>query len=201
VLDFGAANHSVATTNIAGVSTHDLVAKHAREVIAVDVMPFYGTPHVNCRYVTANLLVQSEWLDSRIHPVEVFFAGHVIEHLDAPGEMFDLAARALTSDGVLVIATPNPLWLPGVWARAVYQNLSINLDHVALFGAGELIELGERHGFRLTEWGYAGRSDMPKHFRPDGPYGQATAAVYRIARAKDLAFAHNHLIAAFVRFA
>src|SRR6185503_16761042 len=49
VLDFGAANHSLATRDVAGSSTHDLVAKYAQNVVAVDVMPFPDPPHSNCR--------------------------------------------------------------------------------------------------------------------------------------------------------
>jgi SAM-dependent methyltransferase len=199
VLDFGAANHSLATKDVAGSSTHDLVARHAESVVAVDVMPFQDPPHTQCRYVTADLLVESEWVRSAIEPVQVFFAGHVIEHLDAPGLMFELAARALAPDGILVIATPNPLWLPGLWARAAYRNLSVNIDHVALFGASELTELGERHGFDLDEWRYAGRGDMPEFVEVDGPFRRVVAWAYRFTRSRDMAFAHNHVVAAFTR--
>jgi 2-polyprenyl-3-methyl-5-hydroxy-6-metoxy-1,4-benzoquinol methylase len=198
VLDFGAANHSLATTNVAGDSTHDLVARHASAVVAVDVVVFQRPPHAKCTYVTANLLCEDEWRAARIEPVDVLFAGHVIEHLETPGELFDLAARTLRANGVLIVATPNPLWLPGLWARAAYRNDSVNPDHLALFGAGELTELGERHGFALTEWRYAGRADMAPAFRTPGRVrGRIIDAAYRVCRERDLAFAHNSIVAAF----
>jgi 2-polyprenyl-3-methyl-5-hydroxy-6-metoxy-1,4-benzoquinol methylase len=199
VLDFGAANHSSATIDVTGHSTHDLVARHAASVVAVDIAEFHTPPHPNCRYLTANLLVEEEWRAANLEPVDVFFAGHVIEHLDAPGDMFRLATRALDDEGILVVVTPNPLWLPGLWARAMYRNFSVNADHVALFGASELAELAERHGFVLTEWRYAGLSDMASFFVPPVRYGRFVDWAYRFSRKRDLAFAHNNLVATFSR--
>lgn len=200
VLDFGAANHGVATVNIAGEATHDVVASHAASVVAVDVVNFRGGAHANCRYITANLLLDEEWRRAGIDQVEVLFAGHVIEHLDGPGELFELARKALVPTGLLVVVTPNPLWLPGLWSRAGYRNVSVNPDHVALFGAGELAELGERHGFELAEWRYAGRADMSPTFRVPGRLkGPLVDAFYRFCRRRDLAFAHNSLVATFER--
>jgi len=199
-MDFGAANHGAATTNVGGTSTHDLVAEQAREVVAVDIVPFYSDPHPKCRYVVANLLNGDSWQNSNIQLVDLMFAGHVIEHLDCPGDVFELANSAIERDGRLLIVTPNPLWFVGVWARSTYQNASVNVDHVALFGAGELAELAERHGFQLVEWRYAGRGDMVRSFRVyAGLKGRVIDAAYRFARARNLAFAHNHLVALFAR--
>lgn len=199
VLDFGAANHTEATQRLTGSSTHDIVARHAREVVAVDIAAFHSPPHSNCTYVKANLLVEEERRAAGMDSVDVLFAGHVIEHLDAPGELFDVAEWALKRDGLLVVATPNPLWLPGVWARATYRNFSVNPDHVALFGVGELAELGERHGFVLDEWRYAGLADMHPIFRPQARFGRFVNWAYRFSRSRDLAFAHNNLVAVFAR--
>ena len=200
VLDFGAANHGNATSNIAVESTHDLVARYASTVVAVDIVEFQRPPHSNCIYVTADLLEGKAWLDAGIAPVDVLFAGHVIEHLDSPGKIFRLAEVALATEGSLIVATPNPLWLPGLLARADHRNDTVNPDHVALFGAGELTELGERNDFTLTGWRYAGRADMaPAFSTPGGMKRRLVDAAYRIARSRDLAFAHNHIVATFTR--
>jgi SAM-dependent methyltransferase len=195
VLDLGAANHSAATSSVAGSPTHELVARYAGEVVAVDIAAFHGTGHANCRYITANLLERDQWLAAEIDPVDVLFAGHVIEHLDAPGELFELADRALAPGGIVVVATPNPLWFPGLWARARHENVSVNADHVALFGAGEMAELGERHRFKMIEWRYVGLADMAKTLDPDLNVGRVIDWAYRYARRKNQAFAHNNLIA------
>jgi len=200
VLDFGAANHGAATTNVGGTSTHDIVATCAANVVAVDIVPFHQAPHDNCTYVVANLLGGEAWNAAGIDPVDVLFAGHVIEHLDTPGQLFDLAELSLRAGGLLAVVTPNPLWFPSLYSRATYKNASINPDHVALFGAGELAELAERHGFRLVQWRYAGRGDMVSAFRMYAGFRwRVIDAAYRLARARNWAFAHNHLVAIFER--
>jgi 2-polyprenyl-3-methyl-5-hydroxy-6-metoxy-1,4-benzoquinol methylase len=87
-------------------------------------------------------------------PFDVVVAGELIEHLEAPGALFALAAEILRPGGALVITTPNP-YAP--WrARAGQLGLVWeNADHICyLFPAG-LVELAERHGFelrRLSTW-------------------------------------------------
>ena len=198
VMDFGAANHAPQTTSIAALTTHDLVAKHAREVVAVDIVPFAASLHPNCSYYVGDLLSGDAWERSSIRPFDALFAGHVIEHLDNPGAVFALAAKALRPQGTVVVVTPNPIWLPAIWGRSSYSNLAVNVDHVALFGAGELLEMAARHSFEIRAWRYAGRADMVRSLsRLDGPNGRLVNAAYRFSRWRDLPFAHNSVVGVF----
>jgi 2-polyprenyl-3-methyl-5-hydroxy-6-metoxy-1,4-benzoquinol methylase len=63
----------------------------------------------------------------------MIFAGHVIEHLDSPFQLFQFAEKLLNDSGRLVIVTPNPLWFISSYYRNIGKTFSVNIDHVAIF--------------------------------------------------------------------
>lgn len=207
VLDFGAANHGEGTQNIASHSTHDLVVRSAKRVYAFDIerIPNHSLNKSTCTHFKFDLInskVVSKLLYGKF---QVFFAGHTLEHLSAPGALFSLAFKILRKGDRLIVVTPNPLWINGLVSRNLGGNDSVNADHTSLFGASELIELGERNNFRIIQWMYAGIDDMSPSID-----GQMLAKLgyslnsqkeihkfYTLARRNNFALAHNSIVAVF----
>jgi 2-polyprenyl-3-methyl-5-hydroxy-6-metoxy-1,4-benzoquinol methylase len=200
VIDFGAANHNAGTSAISGIDTHSLVVKFASKVTAIDIVEFSQICPSKCSHFVGDFLGSH---DFPFEKSDVIFAGHVIEHLDAPHKLFEFASKALNYGGQIIVVTPNPLWFVGLFYRSKGENNSVNADHVAIFGASELIEIGERSGFEIVEWCYSGKADMGKKFIPGGKvtsrimYGVLINFLYRISRVANLAFSHNQIVAIF----
>ena len=121
-------------------------------------------------------------------------AMNVIEHVDSPSVFLQELRQVLIEypGSKLLVSTPNPAWLPHLYSWGNRTNVGVNVDHVALFGPSELIELGDRSGLALAGWGYFGALDMPRSFRP-GPGIQRLFwhFFYKFSRLKNLAFSHN----------
>ena len=200
VIDFGAANHNVDTNAISGVDTHSLVVKFASKVSAIDIVDFSQVCPDKCSHFVGDFLGDQTLPFDK---ADVIFAGHVIEHLNAPVELFKFAEKTLNHGGQLIVVTPNPLWFVGLFYRSKGENNSVNADHVALYGASELIEVGERNGFEIVKWYYSGRSDMGRKFIPgDNLYARIVRGLfinflYRMSRIANLAFSHNQIVAIF----
>ena len=197
VIDFGGANHSAETQSISESNTHDLVVKHSFNVTGVDLVEFCNICPEKCSHFIGDFLTAQTFPFAK---ADVIFAGHVIEHLASPYQLFEFAEKQLNDLGRLVIVTPNPLWFMGLFFRSLGKNNSVNADHVAIFGASELIELGARYGFEIVEWAYSGRADMSHEFRPGGRVlSRVINILYRISRVTNLAFSHNQIVAIFER--
>ena len=209
VLDFGAANHGQGTQNIASLSTHDLVVRAAKRVYAFDIerISDHSLNKATCKHFKFDLINSKVLTKFLYGKFQVFFSGHTLEHLSAPGSLFSLAFRILRSGDRLIIVTPNPLWIVGLVSRNLGGNTSVNADHTSLFGASELIELGERNNFRIVKWMYAGIDDMSPAID-----GQMLAKLgyslnsqkeiqkfYTRARIDNFALAHNSIVAIFER--
>lgn len=195
VIDVGYANHSPQTGSIAGHRTHDLLRAAFRSVKVIGVDPIHVEPCEGCVHVTsigdALSLLRADTVD-RV----AIMAMNVIEHVDSPTSFLEQLAQVLVEfpGSRLILSTPNPSWVAHLYSWGNNTNLGINVDHVALFGPSELIELGERCGLTLGGWGYFGSRDMPRSFRP-GPGVQRLFwhFFYKFARAKNLSFAHNQI--------
>jgi hypothetical protein len=197
VIDFGAANHSADTDSISESNTHVLVVENSSKVVGVDIVEFSQICPEHCSHFIGNFLNAQTFPFAK---ADVIFAGHVIEHLDSPSQLFQFAEKLLNDSGRLVIVTPNPLWFIGLFYRNIGKTISVNADHVAIFGASELIELGERNGFEIVEWAYSGRADMSHEFRPGGRVlSRLINILYRILRVTNQSFSHNQIVAIFVR--
>ena len=205
ILDFGAANHGNITNSKPTI--HDIVCKYASKVIAFDIVPIppHNKPHKYCKHRQKNLLSP---INIKILPkynIDIFFAGHVIEHLSNPGALYKAAGRVLLEGGKLLIVTPNPLWYVGLLARNKGSTFSINPDHTCIFSASELVELAERFGFKLIEWCYAGAMDMSvrldtnflESLRYSNSEIEQISENYGSYRIKNEGFAHNSIVAFF----
>lgn len=100
---------------------------------------------------------------------DVIVCSEVIEHLFAPDHVFAIASNRLSSEGMLLITTPNL----GVWFNRIalflgyqpcFSEVSTQYNvgkiwtnckedvggHLRMFTLRALVELGERHGFRTV---------------------------------------------------
>jgi hypothetical protein len=204
VLDLGYANHDADTHNIAQLSTHGIVIEHADDVIGVDVVESGLVNQANRTYFKGNILRDFLLRDSVIGcgPIDVLFAGNLLEHLDSPSELFELfkVLRERCGTLELVVLVPNPLWLIGLFDMLRHEetDLSLNVDHVNTFYPGALVELGERHDCQLVSWKYVGRADMARMFAPRPRKTQLFwAAFYYFSRKRRSAFSYNQIGAVF----
>lgn len=205
VLDFGYANHSDSTSVIGGITAHEVICKSNKKVIAVDIRVNDSIHFKNSRYLHTNLLGLSRDLQINITgQVEMVFAGNIIEHLDNPGELFDLAKNILpqVGGGMLVITTVNPLWFIGLFDRFTNSYQSNCLDHTLLAGPQEMFELSHRHGFALKSWAYIGKDEMTKKFEPGGRVlGRSVGFVYRFLRRMSFPPSYNLVGFKFIKVA
>lgn len=93
-------------------------------------------------------------------PFDTVVAGELIEHLDCPRALFDVARDVLRPGGHLVITTPNPFGR----ARVRAGQLGItweNVDHITYVPPTGLAEMAERAGgLRLVLYG---SEEAPMH--------------------------------------
>lgn len=80
-------------------------------------------------------------------------AGELIEHLDNPGGFLESVKRHLTSDGVLLMTTPNALRISN-FIYAATGGLRVNAEHTCWFCDTTISTLLERKGFEVVEIGY-----------------------------------------------
>jgi SAM-dependent methyltransferase len=80
---------------------------------------------------------------------DVVNAGELIEHVNAPIDVFRLGSRTLTPHGSLVITTPNP-YSPVRARRGARRETWESVDHVAYYPPSGIAELAERAGMTLT---------------------------------------------------
>ena len=73
----------------------------------------------------------------------------VIEHLDAVGNSLKEAHRVLTSNGILIVGTPNALYLPKVLRGMFKGDYVASEDHIQTWGKFELANLFRRVGFNV----------------------------------------------------
>jgi 2-polyprenyl-3-methyl-5-hydroxy-6-metoxy-1,4-benzoquinol methylase len=76
-------------------------------------------------------------------PFDVVIAGELIEHLDAPIDVFLVASKVLTSRGVLVITTPNP-YSRVRGRRGARRETWESVAHVAYYPPTGIAELAAR---------------------------------------------------------
>jgi hypothetical protein len=192
VLDFGSANHSEETSTIGTRSAHEVICQNNKVVIAVDIEEHTGKKFMNAKYFQTNLFDPKKSRPSEIGKVEVLFAGNVIEHLESPGNLFELAKDVLVYQGEIIITTVNPVWAIGVYDRINIGYQSNCVDHTVLIGVPEILEYANRFDLTLEEWNYIGKIDMTKRFEPGGKVlGRLIGLAYRFARHRDLPFAYN----------
>ncbi len=72
---------------------------------------------------------------------QAIIAGEIIEHLTNPGQFLINMRKHLTSDGNLVITTPNPFYVKHVWKILRYQQPSVHEEHTCWFDPITLSQL------------------------------------------------------------
>jgi 2-polyprenyl-3-methyl-5-hydroxy-6-metoxy-1,4-benzoquinol methylase len=128
---------------------HRLLASVATEIIGVDFEPTGVKAMRDAGYdvIEANISRDISEISAR-GPFDVVIAGELIEHLDAPIDLFFVASKVLTSGGSLVITTPNP-YLPVRGRRGARRETWESVDHVAYYPPTGIAELAERAGLTL----------------------------------------------------
>lgn len=190
VFDVGYANHSPSTESIGSFWTHSIIKKSFSRQLVVGIDPVWQEPcdsqctHVanpeECKHTSGSLI----------------FALNVLEHVPNPQLFISELSALLATDGKLVLSTPNPSWIPHLYDWLNLDNSTTNVDHVAIFGPSEIMELAERANLSVLEIGYFGRGDMVKSYRP-GPGLQRVfwALYYGFCRVRNMAPAHNQIFA------
>ena len=136
-------------------------------------------------------------------PAQVVLAGEVIEHLDAPGGLFEALAPLVAPGGLLVVTTPNGYGWLNVAASLLHREIN-HPDHVAMFTQRTLTALGHRHGWSHEATavyvpsvkGVAGRG---LRARLMALAARATCAAERVACRLGRPYAADGLIVAFRR--
>jgi 2-polyprenyl-3-methyl-5-hydroxy-6-metoxy-1,4-benzoquinol methylase len=94
---------------------------------------------------------------------QVVHAGELLEHLDNPRAFLDAVRQRLTSDGLLLVTTPNPFAI----SNFVYRmggTPRVNGDHVAWYCEDTMRQLLERNEYEVVEITYL-RHDVPGSLR------------------------------------
>jgi 2-polyprenyl-3-methyl-5-hydroxy-6-metoxy-1,4-benzoquinol methylase len=81
-------------------------------------------------------------------PFDVIVAGEIIEHLETPTALFELAASCLAPDGRMLITTPNP-YAPHRVVSGRRMTAWENVDHLFYVFPSGLVELANRSGLEL----------------------------------------------------
>lgn len=165
VVDVGYANHDPATGSTSGDWAHNRVRKLSppkAEIIGLDPVHFEDCDS-RCRHFSLESEIIQAIQRLRDPGKVTVLALNVIEHVDNATEFLKSLARvaSTSNDSEIWISTPNPAWIGHLYDWMNNTNTSVNVDHVALFGASELAELASRAQLNVKSWGYLGRGDMP----------------------------------------
>lgn len=153
VLDVGSIGHSY--TGREGYKTWNfaVLAEHARSIKGFDLLED-DVAQTRADGFDIEVGDAESYLTS--DPVEVVFAGDLIEHLSNPGRFLDCSYQNLREDGRLVITTPNTYSFAKL-ARVLLRRTNeppVNPEHTCYYTPRTLAHLASRHGFRLVEVKY-----------------------------------------------
>ena len=148
VLDCGGVDHNFLDNKIAqGDWLHSLIAKHAASCLGVDILD-ESVNKLNSttsfKFLTAN--VESLGFDQEF---EVVVAGEIIEHIYNAGLFLDSVWRALQTDGLLVITTPNAYGASFAFQSWFRGREKCHEEHTCYYSKQTLAYIVERHGFSV----------------------------------------------------
>jgi hypothetical protein len=193
--DIGYANHDPNTASTSGIWSHSLLREMTKGRLLYGVDPILvDNCDENCIHLRSASQLHVDLDLKKVDNVSII-AMNVVEHVSSP-QLFleELSSAAVGRKTNIWLSTPNPSWIGHSYDWWNMSNQATNVDHVALFGPSELIELAERCNLRLVQWGYLGIGDMPKSFRP-GPGLQRIVwwLLYSYSRRKKKPPAYNQI--------
>lgn len=156
VLDCGGIDHYASEEKLStGDWLHEKIHNRAKSCLGVDILN-KNVDKINSqgkfKFIAANVeeLTFSAQFD-------VVVAGEIIEHLYNPGKFLDSAWRALKSEGVLIITTPNAYSFSGMIYAVLFKREKCHPEHTCYFSPQTLVYLVERHGFKVNRVCHATR--------------------------------------------
>ncbi|RLB00683.1 MAG: hypothetical protein DRG37_01905 [Deltaproteobacteria bacterium] len=81
---------------------------------------------------------------------DVIVAAELLEHLDNPGKFLDSVKLLFTKDTIMIISTPSPFRLSGLW-QALRGYEYVHPDHNFWFSWKTLSSLLKKHGYSIEE--------------------------------------------------
>ena len=149
VLDVGVVEH----TRAAAMSPdwlHGQLRRHATRCVGVDILEEEVKYLQEQGYsVIVADITQSPLLDK----FDIIIGGEVLEHIESPGMFMKNCAAMLNTNGRLAITVPNPWYINAVLKSSFRRHTFVDsADHVAWYDASTLVELGQRHGFKLDRF-------------------------------------------------
>ncbi len=82
------------------------------------------------------------------------FAGDLIEHLSNPGAFLTSCKKNLTTEGKLILTTPNCFNLFNLAEKITKYEPTVNKDHAMYFNTRTLKKLLEKNGFSVIDISY-----------------------------------------------
>jgi SAM-dependent methyltransferase len=149
VLDIGVVDHDLSHIE-SPAWKHKFIKERAAHVLGVDIIAdkieLLKSRGFNVRQADAT---SDEDLSERFERVVI---GDVIEHVNNPVRLLQFAGRHATTDGQILVSTPNPFFLHSIWNTLVRGTFVGNVDHISWVSPAAALEIGRRAGLCLEEY-------------------------------------------------
>lgn len=154
ILDVGSLNHSFASRARSKDWVFGFLLEHAASLRGIDI----EADHVRAAQASGFPIEVGDaetYVTDR--PVDVVFAGDLIEHLSNPGAFLRCAHLNLRPDGRLVLVTPNTYGLRELYlvVSGLTNDPPVHHQHTAYYTPTTLAALARRHGFEPERVAYA----------------------------------------------
>jgi hypothetical protein len=149
VLDIGVVDHDIGSVKSERWK-HGLISKWSNSAIGIDIL----SEEVNMlRKMGFNVYVADATSDIDLGlRVERIFIGDVIEHVDNPVNLLKFASRHLAKNGLILITTPNPMYISNLWESFFRGTTVNNPEHTCWISPIMALELSRRSGLNLKEY-------------------------------------------------
>jgi 2-polyprenyl-3-methyl-5-hydroxy-6-metoxy-1,4-benzoquinol methylase len=149
ILDIGVVEHDISHYNDKQNWKHGQIKAVAAECLGIDIVqPMVDQLNrdgFECLCVDAT----SDFdIGRRFDFVHI---GDVIEHVSDAVKLLEFAARHISSDGKIVVTTPNPYYFEYLWRVLMEGKLVANYEHVSWVGESMALELASRAGISLEK--------------------------------------------------